>query len=251
MFDLSGRVALVTGAGQGIGAGICAALLEHGAAVAVNDIAQVRAETLATGLQSSGGRAIAAVADVTDLDAVRAMVADVAERLGPVDILVNNAGIPAGGIRPVRFAETEPAEWDRFIRLNVHGVLHCSHAVLPSMSERGWGRIVTITSDSGRTGEPGLAVYAASKAAGVGFMRSLAKEVGRAGVTCNCLSLGTVPPAAAEFDPDMLARLVRHYPMGRLGTPADVAAATVWLASEEAGWVTGQTVPVNGGYQTS
>jgi 3-oxoacyl-[acyl-carrier protein] reductase len=251
MFDLTGRVALVTGAGQGVGAAIAAALAGRGAAVAVNDLVAQRCDAVVSALQDDGAKACAAVADVTDPAAVRAMVAEVAGRLGPVSILVNNAGIPAGGIRPARFVDTAPAEWDRLIALNVYGVLHCTQAVLPTMIENGWGRVVTITSESGRVGERNLAVYAASKAAAAGFMRSVATEVASSGVTCNCISLGTVPPPGAALDADPLARLVRNYPVGRLGTPGDVAAAAVWLASPEASWVSGQTVPVNGGYRTS
>lgn len=253
MFDMAGRVALVTGAGQGVGAAIAAALAARGAAVAVNDVFTDRAASMVAAVEAAGGRACTAVADVTDEAAVRAMVADVERILGPVGILVNNAGIPADGIALQRFTETVPADWDRFIRLNIHGVLHCTHAVLPGMVVGGWGRVLTITSDSARTGEANLAVYAASKAAGIGFIRSIAKEVGRSGVTCNCIALGTVPPAGFDpgADPDRLARQLRLYPTRRLGTPADVAAAVVWLASDEAGWVTGQTIAVNGGFSTS
>jgi 3-oxoacyl-[acyl-carrier protein] reductase len=248
VFDLTGRVALITGGGQGVGAGIAAALAEQGAAVAINDLVAERAESVASGLPT---RACAAVADVIDPAAVRAMVERVEADLGPVDILVNNAGIPSGGIRPARFTDTDPAEWDRLVQLNLFGVLHCTQAVLPGMVDRGWGRVVTITSESGRLGERNLAVYAASKAASAAFTRSVATEVGRDGVTCNCISLSTILPAGVEVDPERIAKQLRSYPVGRLGTPDDVAAAAVWLTSPEAAWVTGQTIPVNGGYRTS
>src|SRR5882757_9360453 len=256
MFELTGRVVLVTGAGQGVGEGIATAMAAQGASVAVNDLVGKRAEQVLDRLLRAGARACAGPADVTDLDAVRAMVADVERQLGPIDVLVNNAGIPSSGValRP-------------FVDVNLYGVLHCTHAVLPGMKARKWGRIISVTSDAGRTGEAGLAVYAASKAAGAAFTRSVAKEVGRDGITCNSISLGTIAARAAEpgesggdvsgddvsgdADAERLARQLRRYPVGRLGRPSDVAAAAVWLASEEASWVTGQTISVNGGYATT
>jgi len=254
MFELTGRVVLVTGAGQGVGEGIAVAMAEQGASVAVNDLIRDRAEQLVERLPRSDTAACACPADVTDLDAVRAMVADVERRLGPVDVLVNNAGIPSTGVAMRPFVDTSPSEWRPFVDINLYGVLHCTHAVLPGMKARKWGRIISVTSDAGRTGEAGLAVYAASKAAGAAFTRSVAKEVGRDGITCNSISLGSIASRAAEpsdAEAERLARRLRRYPIGRLGRPADVAAAAVWLASEEASWVTGQTVSVNGGYTTT
>jgi NAD(P)-dependent dehydrogenase (short-subunit alcohol dehydrogenase family) len=249
VFDLRGKVALVTGGGQHVGAQIARTLAAHGAAVAVNDLVAERAQAVVDEIAAAGGTAATAVADVADGVAVRAAVEQVRRALGPVSIIVNNAGIPAGGMGMAPFADSDPASWDPYVRLNVYGVLHCTHAVLPDMIAGGWGRVVTISSDSARVGDAGLVAYAGSKAFGPGMMRSLAKEVGRYGITCNSLSLGTVPPpGVAEQAADRLAKQVRRYPAGRLGTPADVAAAVLWLASEEAGWVTGQTVPVNGGY---
>lgn len=247
MFDLSGRTALVTGAGQNVGGAIARALAAQGAAVAVNDLSEDRAQATVDDIVAKGGRAVTAVADVTAPDAVASMVTAVAAALGPVDILVNNAGVPPTGLRVKQFAETTPDDWAPVVALNLYGVLHCVRAVIGDMTERGWGRIVTISSDAARVGEPGFALYGAAKAGAAGFMRSLAKEVGPAGVTCNCVSLGSIAPPDGDDDPQVAKRAAR-YPVRRLGRGDDVAATVVWLASEEAAWVTGQTVPVNGGY---
>jgi len=198
MFELTGRVVLVTGAGQGVGEGIATAMAAQGASVAVNDLVGKRAEQVLDRLLRAGARACAGPADVTDLDAVRAMVADVERQLGPIDVLVNNAGIPSSGVALRPFVDTSPPEWGPFVDVNLYGVLHCTHAVLPGMNARKWGRIISVTSDAGRTGEAGLAVYAASKAAGAAFTRSVAKEVGRDGITCNSISLGTIAARAAS-----------------------------------------------------
>jgi NAD(P)-dependent dehydrogenase (short-subunit alcohol dehydrogenase family) len=246
LFDLTGRVALVTGAGQGVGAGIAETLAAQGASVAVNDIDARRAETVAARLTGPGKTAWVA-ADVTDVEAVGRMVAEVDDTIGPVDILVNNAGLPAEGIRLQPFRETTPADWEPLLRLNLYGVLHCSHAVVAGMCDRGWGRIVTISSEAARQGSGyGLTLYGAGKAGAVGFSRNLAMEVAADGVTVNCLSLGTMFREGVDE-----ARLARRYPVGRLGRPEDVAAAVAWLASDEAAWVTGQTIPVNGGNAVS
>ncbi|MBN9109426.1 MAG: SDR family oxidoreductase [Pseudonocardia sp.] len=248
LFDLSGRVALVTGAGRGIGARTAAVLAGRGARVAVNDLSLDRARTVAKSVGDAGDDAIAVTADVTDLASVTSMVQEVVERLGPVDILVNNAGVPASGFAMKEFTATERQDWDPYISINVYGVLNCTHSVVGSMVERGWGRVITIISDSARAGERLMAAYAASKAAAAGFSRALAKEVGRAGVTCNCISLGWVPHDAVDLGSDDVKHALRNYAVKRPGRPDDVAAAAVWLASTEASWVTGQTVPVNGGY---
>ena len=242
---LADRVALVTGAGQGIGAGIARALAAEGAAVGVNDLYADRAEAVATEIETAGGRAFAVAADVTDFAAVNAMVASVEATLGPVDVLVNNAGIPADGFVLRRFREMPVADWDRFVQLNLYGVLHCCKAVVDGMCDRSWGRIVTVSSEAGRLGVGfGISLYGAAKAGAVGFSRHLATELIETGVTVNCVSLGLMATG-----PDDARRPPR--PTARLGTPEDVAAAVCYLASDAAGWVTGQTLPVNGGHTTT
>jgi 3-oxoacyl-[acyl-carrier protein] reductase len=185
------------------------------------------------------------------------MVEGARRRFGRVDVLVNNAGNagPDGSIaEPTPFWETEPASWERWISTNFYGVLHCTHAVLGGMVAQRYGRIVTVISDAGRVGEPHLAVYSAAKAGAAGLTRAVAKAGGGAGVTANCVALGaTVTPtlaglAALEQDEERLARFLRAYVVKRLGHPADAAAAAVFLASDAASWITGQTLPVNGGY---
>jgi 2-hydroxycyclohexanecarboxyl-CoA dehydrogenase len=251
MFDLSGKVALVTGGGQGVGIAIAQRLVEQGAAVAINDIASDRADAAASAMVSQGGRAISAVADVTDRAAVDAAVAAVIKNLGPIDVLVNNAGVPQTGFPLVPFMETSPNEWHPWIALNLYGVMHCTQAVLQGMIERGWGRVITIVSDAGRFGERNMAIYAASKAGAAGFVRGIAKEVGRSGVTSNAISLGSIEPPHPDPDPALTAKRAGLYPMKRLGRPDDVPGAVVWLASDEASWITGQTISINGGYVTA
>ncbi len=219
----------------------------QGARVIVNDLFDDRAGQVVSEIRAAGGTAEAAVCDVTDLAAVREMAA----AAGEVDILVNNAGIPVTGFSMLPFAEDDPARWQAFIDLNVYGPLNCTHAVLPGMIARGWGRVITISSEAARVGDKRLAVYAASKGAGPAFMRSLAKEVGRYGITCNTLSLATQDNAGLDEASDMKLRLLKAYAVPRLGRAADVAAAVAWLASDNGSWVTGQTIPVNGGYASS
>jgi 3-oxoacyl-[acyl-carrier protein] reductase len=240
VFDLTGRTALVTGAGQGVGAGIAAALVRAGATVAVNDLVPERASAVAADID----RAVAVPFDVTDLPAVQAGVQAAEETLGPIDVLVNNAGIPAAGFPQVSFRDSDPDLWRRFVDLNLYGVLNCTHAVIGGMCARGRGRVVTISSEAGRTGLGiGVSLYGAAKAGAVGLMRHLAVEVAPAGVTVNCLSLGLMDNVAGDWAGAMAARVPRR----RLGSPADVGAAVVFLASDEAEWITGQVLPVNGG----
>ena len=252
MFDLSRRVALVTGAGQGVGAEVARTLARQGAAVAVNDLFAARARTVADEIIASGGRAEAVDADITDVDAVGAMVATVEARVGPVDILVNNAGIPPEGITVKTFVETGPDEWDPLIRLNLAAVLGVTRSYLPAMIERSWGRVLTIVSDAGRRGERKQVVYGAAKAAAMGFSRGLAAEVGPHGVTVNCLSLGTMKHGlleeAIERQPELEQRLAKAYPAGRIGRVTDPAPLAVLLCSDAAEWITGQVYPVDGGY---
>jgi NAD(P)-dependent dehydrogenase (short-subunit alcohol dehydrogenase family) len=169
--------------------------------------------------------------------------------LGAVDILVNNAGNGGvGGMAVKPFIEMEPAEWEGPLRVNVHGVLSCCHAVVPGMVERGWGRVITISSGAGTAGVAiGVSPYSAGKGGGIAFTRTLALEVARTGVTANTVAIGLM----GLPDPDITAALARSIPVGRTGTPEDVGAACVWLASDEASWVTGQTIEVNGGAITT
>ncbi len=246
MFDLKGRVALVTGAGRNIGAGIARALAQQGAAVAVNDFYPDRAQSVAEEIRRGGGQAIAVPADVTAFNAVRRMVDETRFTLGPVDILVNNAGIPPTGMTPTKFRELPIEEWDKYIKINLYGVLYCVKAVIDSMCERGWGRIITISSEGYRAGSGmGICLYSAGKAGAVGFSKQLASEVGRSGVTVNCISLAVMDtfPEARQS--------TRGYPIPRPGTPEDAAAAVIYLASNEASWITGQVIPLNGGHITA
>jgi 3-oxoacyl-[acyl-carrier protein] reductase len=248
MFELTGRVALVTGAGQGVGAGIARTLAQQGAAVGVNDLHAERAERVAAGIAAQGGRARAACFDVTDARAVRAGVAALEAAFGPVDVLVNNAGVPEG-MALAQFREMTPESWARYVELNLYGVLRCTHAVLDGMCARGFGRIVTISSGAGQVGLPiGVSIYGAAKGGAIAFMRHLALEVARFGVTANTLALGLMGNAAGAPGVTGVERMI---PVGRAGLPEDVAAAVVFLASREAAWITGQTLGVNGGAVTN
>ncbi len=243
MFDLTGRVALVTGAGQNVGAGVAATLARQGARVAVNDRDADRAHATVDAITAEGGDAVAAVFDITEEAAVGGAVASVAEQLGPIDILVNNAGVPMG-MRPQQFVDLPSSEWRRYIDLNLYGSLYCTAAVIGAMCDRGWGRVIQISSGAGRTGLTlGVSIYGASKSGIEGFMRHLAQEVARKGVTANTIALGLMDNVPQEAT----AALARTIPVGRLGSPADVAAAVVYVASDEASWLTGQTIDVNGG----
>ena len=247
MFDLTGRVALVIGAGQGMGLGVAKALAAQGAKVAVNDYYGERAQQAAAQICAAGGKAIGVGADVTDIASVRAMVAEIERQFGPVDILVNNAGIPVEGVKYAKFIDTKSEDLEVYIDLNLRGVMNCVRAVLPGMCERGWGRIVTISSESWRLGvNMGLSLYATSKAGAVGFMRQLSSEIGLRGVTANCISLGMMNNA-----PNADAICKKTTSVGRAGTPEDVGAAVVYFASKEASWVTGQVLPLNGGSCTA
>ncbi|MEU8820615.1 SDR family NAD(P)-dependent oxidoreductase [Actinoplanes sp. NPDC048796] len=248
MFDLSGHTALVTGAGQNAGAGIARALAAQGAAVAVNDLVPERAETVSKEITASGGVAMAVPFDVTDLDAVRAATGRVAGELGRhVDILVHNAGIPADfGQAP--FRELDPSRWRGPVEINLFGAMNCVSAVADGMCRGGWGRIVQISSGAARTGsDQGISLYGAAKSGVEGFIRHLSQEFAPFGVTANTLALGLQTNAAGAATEMFAAKI----PVRRLGTPEDVGPAVVYLASEEAGWLTGQILNLNGGSVTS
>jgi 3-oxoacyl-[acyl-carrier protein] reductase len=258
LLDLTGRVALVTGAGQGIGAETAHMLAAQGAAIAVNDYFAERAVEVAAAIEQAGGLAHAVAADIADRASVRALVAEIELELGPVDILVNNAGNAGathdGLARLPQFWEQDPADWQPWIAVNYLGVMYATHAVLGGMVAREHGRVITVISEAARVGEPDLVVYSGAKAGAAGFMRAVAKAVGRHGVTANCVALGATRTPAIEpalADEAVRARLVRPYPLGRLGEPADAAALITFLATGAASWITAQTYPVNGGFSVS
>jgi NAD(P)-dependent dehydrogenase (short-subunit alcohol dehydrogenase family) len=248
MFNLKGRKALVTGAGRGVGEGIARFFAEAGATVAINDLHEGRARAVAEKIQASGGAAIPASFDVADFAAVAVGIAAVESAIGGLDILVNNAGIPESmGVQP--FRESEPAAWRPYIDVNLYGVLNCSRAVINGMCERKYGRIVTISSGAGTVGlSLGVAPYAAGKGGGISFMRHLALETARHGVTANTVAIGMIDN---HRDPSVTAHLAKQIPVGRLGRPEDVAALCLYLVSDEASWMTGQTIGLNGGSVTT
>ena len=249
MFDLTGHVALVTGAGQNVGAGIARALAAQGAALVVNDFHADRALRVAEEINQAGGQAVAIPFDVTDLAAVIAGFDEATARLGHVDVLVNNAGTggPTEPMHVAQFAEMAPDMWAPIIAVNLFGPMNCAKAAIGSMIDRQWGRVITISSDAGQIGmNIGVSPYAAGKAGASGFMRHLAIENAKHGVTVNTISLGLVLD-----DPGMVEALAKTIPVGRMGTPSDVGALAVYLASDEASWLTGQTIGLNGGALTS
>lgn len=254
------KVALITGAGRGIGRELALSLADDGYAVAVCDLATDRASTVVDEIRDFGGTAVAAICDVTDGEAVRSATAAVVDRFGPISVLVNNAGIPVAedveresGLTKKQFAEGSPADWDRTLNLITYGVLNCTHAALQSMIGTGWGRVINIASDAGRIGERFLSCYSMAKAGVIGFSKALAKEVAISGITVNCVSPAFVVTQATSTRLDSAAdKIMRKYPMarglGRLGQPSDIAHAVSFLASDKSDWITGQVLSVNGGY---
>jgi NAD(P)-dependent dehydrogenase (short-subunit alcohol dehydrogenase family) len=245
--DLAGRVALVTGAGSGIGEAIAGILARAGALVAVADLSEPAAVRVAGEITALGGRAIAVRLDVADEASVRDGVGRITTELGPVRIVVNNAA--TWTIKP--FADTSPAEIERVFAVTVTGAMNVTRSVLTDLCAEPGGRVVNIISDSGRVGEAHMAAYASAKAALVGFTKSLAREVGRQGVTVNGVSPGTtVTPGSADFIAQVGGeqKLARAYPLGRLGRPEDIAGAVLFFASPLADWITGQVLSVSGGF---
>ncbi len=247
---LKGRTALVTGAGQGIGRAIARGLAAEGAAVAVLDVAGDHAEQVRDEIAALGSTAIALTADVTRRATVVRAVEETLARLGGIDILVNNAGWDR--LQP--FLESEEETWDRIIAVNFKGVLYTCKAVLPHMVERRSGKVINIASDAGRAGSSGEAVYAGSKGAIIAFSKTIAREMARSGITVNVVCPGLTDTALLQGiraesarNDRIIEAVTRAIPLGRIGTPDDVAGAVVYLASPEADYVTGQTLSVSGG----
>jgi 3-oxoacyl-[acyl-carrier protein] reductase len=243
---LNGKVALVTGAGRGVGREIAASLAREGASVAINYRASgADAEALAAEITAAGGKAKVYQADVADFAAVTAMTGAVVRDFGALNILINNAGV---ALRQ-RFVETKPDDWRRQIDASLYGAIHCCHAAAPHLEAARNGRIVSVIGDSSRVGESGLAIVAAARAGVVALMKSLAREFGRSGTTCNTISLGLVE---TDHDKDWVEanreKLVKLYPVRRLGQAGDVAPMVTLLASPHSGWITGQVLSISGGY---
>lgn len=243
---LTGKVAIVTGAGSGIGRAIALRMAAEGARVAVADIDLRAAEAT---VAFSTGELAAAHCDVTSLESVRGLAAEVRRRWGRIDTLVNNAGWD----RMEPFLESQPETWDKVIAINLRGAINCCHAVLPTMVEQGHGSVISISSDAGRVGSTGEAVYSACKAGIIGFSKTIAREMARHQVRVNVVCPGPTQTAfldqvtSEEGGARIIDSMVRGIPFRRLGEPNDIAGAVVFFASDDASFVTGQVLSVSGG----
>lgn len=245
--SLSGRVAIVTGGGRDTGAEISRELAALGATVAVNfNRSEAEAVGLADEITKAGGKAKAYRADISNYDEVQAMVAAIRADFGRVDILVNNAGY----VKYQRFVESTPADWKAQIDTCLYGALHCCHAVAPHFIAQNSGRIINIVGDSSRIGEANLALAAASRGATIQLGKSIARELGRNNVTVNTIALGLIQTSHsdADFLAKNLDKILKAYPLRRIGKPTDVAPMVAFLASDAASWITGQVISVNGGF---
>lgn len=244
---LAGRVAVVTGAGQGIGRAVAMRFAADGAAVGVLEIVEQNAERTAADIRAAGGRAVALPFSVADRAQVEAAMSLAERELGPIDVLANIAGV-YGHHMPI--SQMPLAEWRRVLDVNITGTFLCAKRVLRGMLDRRWGRIINTASGHALSGRATFAPYATSKMAVIGFTKALALEVGRRGVTVNAIMPGvTDTPMPRENDPEgkRLPMLAEQNPIGRIGRPEDLANAMAFLASEDASYITGQTIAVNGG----
>ncbi|MBW0005019.1 MAG: 3-oxoacyl-[acyl-carrier-protein] reductase [Hyphomicrobiales bacterium] len=241
MFDLSGKTALVTGASGGIGGAIARALHAQGASVVLSGTRRDALDALATTL---GSRTHVCVANLADSSSLEKLVPDAESALGSLDILVNNAGLTRDNL----FLRMKDAEWDEVMAVNLTAAFRLSRAAIKGMMRRRFGRIISITSIVGATGNPGQGNYAASKAALTAMTKSLAAEVASRSITVNCIAPGMIATAMTDaLNEKQRENLLSRIPAGRLGASEEVAAAAVYLASAEASYVTGQTIHVNGG----
>lgn len=245
MMNFTGRVAVITGAGRGIGRAIAMLLAQQGAKVVVNYRANAKAaqETVAA-IVARGGEAIAVQADVRSEEEAAKLIQTAVDTWGRLDILVNNAGTT----RDALLIRMKEADWDLVLDTNLKGAFHCTKAAQRPMMRQRYGRIINITSVSGLAGNAGQANYAAAKAGLIGFTKSVAKEVGSRGITVNAVAPGYVPTdLTADLPAELVSEAINRTPLGRAGTPEDIAYAVAFLASEEAGFITGQVLSVDGG----
>ena len=244
MFDLNGRVAIVTGASRGIGRAISLALADRGASLAVTDILTDPVRAFADELRSQGRTAEAFTLDVTDSASIEAAVQGVLEKFGRVDVLVNNAGIA----RDQLLMRMKREDWDLVVRLNLTGAFACTQAVLRPMLKQRSGRIISISSVVGQMGNAGQSNYAASKAGLIGFSKAVAREVAGRNITVNVVAPGLIDTEMTRALPEAVrGEWVSKVPLARFGTPEDVASAVCFLATDEAAYITGQVLAVNGG----
>ena len=244
---LKGKVALVTGGGRDVGREIAMTLAAAGATVVVNyNSSATEAQAVVADIQKAGGQAKAYRANVGNYAEVKTMVDALVQDFGRIDILVNNAGV----VISERFVNSTPEQWAKQIDVDLYGTIHTCHAVAPYMVKQNSGRMITLAGDSSRVGENGIAIAAAARAGGIALMKSLAKELGRNNVTANAISLGLIE--TSHSNADFLAanreKIVKQYPLRRIGAPTDVAPTVAFLASDAASWITGQVLSVNGGF---
>jgi len=241
------KTAIVTGAGSGIGRAAALGLARDGANVVLGDISLERAQAVAEEISVIGGTAKPVQVDVADADLVRTMVAVTMQEFGQIDILISNAGWD----KVMPFVGTDEGLWDRVIAINYRGHLACAHAVVPHMIEAGSGKVVLVASDAGRVGSSGEAVYSGAKGAVIAFSKALARETARQGINVNCVAPGlTDTPMltnVSDGNEKLMAAIIRSIPLGRVGTPEEVARAVLFLVSSDADYITGQTLSVNGG----
>lgn len=250
MRGLTNKVVIVTGGAGGIGSAICRRFAEEGAIVAVLDINLQAAQGLASQIEKNGGKANAFTVDLADQNSVNVAVAQVEQSLGPIDVLVNNAGWDRAG----NFLDTEKPLWDKIVAINLFGVLYMHHAVLKGMSARGSGKVVNIASDAARVGSSGEAVYAYCKGGLISFSKTLARELARKQINVNVVCPGPTDTALfrdfageGERGDKLRTALTRSIPFGRLGQPDDLPGIVAFLASDDANFITGQTISVSGG----
>jgi NAD(P)-dependent dehydrogenase (short-subunit alcohol dehydrogenase family) len=246
--SLDNKIALITGGGRDVGREIALTLAAEGAKVAINyQSSAAAAEAVAAEITAAGGTARAWKANIGSEADTKAMIDAIVEAFGGIDIVVNNAGVA----ERARFLDTTEAQWKRHIDVGLIGTVNTSKAALPHMIAAGrGGRIISIGGDSSRVGEANLSMAAASRAGTIALIKSLAKEFGRNDITCNAVTLGMIQ--SAHSDPAWLAenlpKMVKNYPLKRIGQPADVAPLIALLASDAASWITGQTISINGGF---